>query len=520
MYNRLRANAVFARSKAATAAFPQPACKARHPRPMIGPEQPMAASLLWYDLETFGTHPQWDRIAQFAAIRTNEHFEELEEPVVSYCRLSPDYLPHPDACLTTGITPQEANEKGVSEREFAARIYEQMIRPGTTTAGYNTIRFDDEFVRALFYRNFYDPYRREYEHGNARWDIIDLLRMCRDLRPEGIEWVTDEEGKPSFRLEELTRANGIAHVDAHDALADVRATVSVARLVREAQPRLFEFYFKLRLKDQVRRQLSLQNPEPVVHTSAMFTSRAGCTTLVLPVSAHPRQNNVIIAYDLRRDPTDWLDASAEEIRRRVFTRSEELAPQERIPLKGVHINRVPAVAPRGTLTSERAAALEIDVDRCLANAGLIRSRPEVLQKVYNAFEPAPPIRYSDPELQIYSGDFFPDEDREEFEMIRSASPQALKENPPTLYDPRGPELLRRYIARNFPESLSEQEYLRWKSFCAGRLLTPEPEGAIDFASFRRLVANRLSRVDTPAAHKPILKALSEYADELERTVLS
>jgi exodeoxyribonuclease-1 len=229
---------------------------------------------------------------------------------------------------------------------------------------------------------------------------------------------------------------------------------------------------------------------------------------------------VIITYDLRRDPTDWLDAPAEEIRRRVFTRSEELGAEERIPLKGVHINRVPAVAPRGTLTPERAAALEIDVDRCLANAALIRSRPEVLQKVYTAFEPAPQIRYSDPELQIYSGDFFPDEDREEFEVIRNATPQALKENPPPLYDPRGPELLRRYIARNFPESLSEQEYLRWKSFCAARLLTPEPEGAIDFGTFRRLVQNRLSRVDTPASHKPVLKALAEYADELERTVLS
>ncbi|MGM0675769.1 MAG: exodeoxyribonuclease I, partial [Spirochaetota bacterium] len=272
----------------------------------------MAASLLWYDLETFGTHPQWDRIAQFAAVRTNEHFEQLEEPVLSYCRLSPDYLPHPDACLKTGITPQQVNEWGVSERAFAAVVHEQMIRPGTTTAGFNTIRFDDEFIRALFYRNFYDPYRREYENGNSRWDTIDLLRMAHDLRPEGIEWVHDEEGKPVFQLEELTRANGIEHTDAHDALADVRATIALAKLVYEAQPKLLRFYFKLRKKDGVRAYLSLQKSEPVVHTSAMFTSPNGCTSLVLPVSAHPRQTNVVIAYDLRRDPSDWLEEPAEE----------------------------------------------------------------------------------------------------------------------------------------------------------------------------------------------------------------
>jgi len=480
----------------------------------------MPASLLWYDLETFGTHPQWDRIAQFAAVRTNERFEQLEEPVVTYCRLAPDYLPHPDACLTTGITPQTANEAGDTEREFAAGIYEQMIRPGTTTVGFNTIRFDDEFVRALFYRNFYDPYRREYENGNARWDIIDLLRMCRDLRPEGIEWVSGEDGKPSFKLEELTRANGIPHEDAHDALADVRATIAMARLVREAQPRLFDYYWKLRKRDEVRRQLSLQQNKAAVHTSAMFTSTAGCTTLVLPVSAHPRQNNVVITYDLRRDPSDWLDLPPEEIRRRVFSRREELAEGERIPLKGVHINRSPAVAPLGTLTAERAAALEIDIDQCLEHAKLISSRPEVLQKVYSVYDTPPKARYNDPELQIYSGDFFPDEDREEFELIRTAPPETLKQNPPTLYDPRGPELLRRYIARNFPGSLSEAEYARWKSFCAGRLLTPEPEGAINFGTFRREVENRLSRVDTAAADKRILKELAEYADYLERTVLS
>jgi len=480
----------------------------------------MPASLLWYDLETFGTHPQWDRIAQFAAVRTDERFESMDEPVVSYCRLSPDYLPHPDACLKTGITPQEANEKGLREREFAAVIHEQMIRPGTTTVGFNTLRFDDEFVRALLYRNFYDPYRREYENGNARWDIIDLLRMSRDLRPEGINWVTEGDGRPSFRLEELTRANGIEHVEAHDALADVKATIELAKLVRRAQPKLFGFYFNLRKKDKVRKLVSLQSPKPIVHTSAMFTSPSGCTSIVLPVSAHPRHTNVVITYDLRRDPTDWLDESVEEIRHRVFTPASSLDAGERIPLKGVHVNRSPAVAPLNTLSTTQAAALGIDFDACMRHAEQIRAQPEVLQKIWNAYDTAPPVRYEDPELQIYSGDFFPDEDREVFEYLRTAGPDELRRTPPELYDARGPELLRRYVARNFPESLTAEEYRRWKSFCAARLLTPEPENAVDFGSFRRDVTNRLARVDTPAEQKRVLKALSEYADYLERTVLS
>ncbi|MFW6292810.1 MAG: exodeoxyribonuclease I, partial [Spirochaetota bacterium] len=171
----------------------------------------MPFTLLWYDLETFGRHPQWDRIAQFAAIRTNDRFEEVGEPTVAWCRLTPDYVPHPDACLITGITPQTVQERGVSEREFAGLVHDQMIAPSTCSVGYNSIRFDDEFVRALFYRNFYDPYRREYAENNSRWDIIDLMRMCHDLRPDGIEWLYDDRGVPVFRLEEIAKANGIEH---------------------------------------------------------------------------------------------------------------------------------------------------------------------------------------------------------------------------------------------------------------------------------------------------------------------
>jgi exodeoxyribonuclease-1 len=480
----------------------------------------MPFSLLWYDLETFGRHPQWDRIAQFAAVRTDDHFEEIDEPVVAYCRLTPDYVPQPDACLITGITPALVQERGLTEREFAAVVHEQMIRPATCSVGFNSLRFDDEFLRALFYRCFYDPYKREYAENNSRWDILDLLRMCHDLRPDGIEWMRDERGVPTFKLEELAQANGIEHEQAHDALSDVRATIGLARLVHRVNRRLFRYYFKLRKKDEVRRRLNLQQMEPVVHTSAMFSSPNGCTSLVLPLSVSPTNPNEIISYDLRRDPSDWLDAPVEEIRRRVFTKRSELSDDERIPLKGIHINRSPAIAPLSTLDDERATALGLDVEQCLEHARLIRERTGIVQRIRNVYAERPSRSYHDPDLQIYSGDFFPDEDREEFELIRSMPPEELKTNPPRLYDRRAPEMLWRYIARNYPESLSDEESERWRSFCASRILTPEPEGAMDIGTFRRDVRNRLSRVDTPAREKVILKALLEYASELESSVLA
>ena len=480
----------------------------------------MAFSLLWYDLETFGRHPQWDRVAQFAAVRTTDAFEQIGDPIVAFCRLSPDYVPHPDACLITGITPQQVQERGTNERDFAEIINDAMSEPATCSVGFNSIRFDDEFVRALLYRNFYDPYRREYENGNSRWDIIDLMRMFHDLRPDGIEWLRDERGVPLFKLELLAAANGIAHEQAHDALSDVQATIGLARLAHEQNPRLFKYYFSLRKKEEVRRRLNLQSMEPVLHTSGMFSSPAGCTSVVIPLSVAPENPNEIICYDLRQDPSDWLEADVETIRRRVFTRTAELGAEGRIPLKGIHINRSPAVAPISTADEARLTALEIDLDLCLQHAEMIRNTHGLIQRIRAVYARRPSRAYRDPDLQIYSGDFFPDEDRDEFEEIRTAHPEALKEDPPKLFDPRAPEMLWRYVARNFPETLDELEQEKWRSFCASRILTPEPEGAIDIGTFLRDVENRMSRVDTPARDKVILKSLLEYGRSLEQSVLT
>lgn len=477
-------------------------------------------SLLWYDLETFGADPKWDRVAQFAAVRTDADFRPVEDPVVAYCRVTPDYIPHPEACLVSGLTPRRVAETGIRETELAGIIHDSMSRPATCTVGYNNLRFDDEFVRHVFYRNFLDPYAREYEHHNSRWDIIDLMRMCHDLRPEGIEWVHNEAGRPSFKLELLTEANGIVHEHAHDALSDVHATIALAARAREHQPKLFEFYFRMRNKGAVRRFLNLQHPEPLLHTSFVHTSDLGCTTIVYPVSVHPNQTNAIIVYDLRHDPDDWLDADAAELRRRVFSSAAEMEPERRVRLLTVHVNRSPALAPLNVLPEERAVRLGLDMDRCRANAEKLASRPDLVTRVRDVYREREFPTYKDPELQLYSGGFFDDEDRERFDAVRAADPKTLILDPPTFNDPRAAQLLRRYLARNYYDLLPKAEKDRWKSFCASRLLAPEPESALDFGRFRRYVDSHLARVDTPAAHKRVLAELLEYARWLETHILS
>jgi exodeoxyribonuclease-1 len=485
----------------------------------------MAASILWYDLETFGLEPRYDRIAQFASIRTDEDLEETGDRELLYCRPSPDYLPSPLACLVHGITPQYAAANGLSDYEFASRIRAAMSAPGTTSSGFNSLQFDDEFVRNLLYRNLFDPYEREWRFGNSRWDLIDLMRAARDLRPEGLVWPEDEEGRPIFTLVALARANGISHESAHDAMSDVAATIGLARLLRSRQPKLYEWYWTHRSRDSLRPLVDLVDRRPLVHSAAGYTSEKGCTTLVAPVAMDPENRNQMIAIDLRFDPTGIVGLDVEELRRRVFTKKAEL-DVERVPLARIRLNRCPFLAPMNTLSAEAAGRLGIDVESCLHHLKIIKSETELLQKMVAVFEMRdPPEEPDDPELKIYSGSFFSESDSRSFgkihERIAAEGAAAAKA---ALYrmkfeDDRPAQMLRRLYARNFPETLGEGEKAKWRSFCAGRLQLPLVPGAADLATYAKTVTQRLEKADTPARERGLLQELLAYKVELEREIL-
>ena len=191
----------------------------------------MANSFYWYDLETSGLSPKWDRIVQFAGCRTDAELNLLDDEYITYVSLPDDVLPNPNATLVTGITPSILESQGIREIDALRVISKSMSEPGTCVVGYNNLRFDDEFIRYSFYRNFLDPYSREWKNGNSRWDLLDLVRATGALRRDGINWPQDEEGLPVYKLEELTKHNQIEHGSAHDALSDVRATIGMAKLI-------------------------------------------------------------------------------------------------------------------------------------------------------------------------------------------------------------------------------------------------------------------------------------------------
>lgn len=470
----------------------------------------------WHDYETWGTNPAQDRPCQFAGIRTDLDFNIIGEPLVEYCQPSPDLLPQPEACLITGITPQLAQEKGLREYQFVAAIHRELSAPGTCGVGYNSIRFDDEVTRYALYRNFYDPYAREWQNGNSRWDIIDMVRACRALRPGGIEWPFHDDGKPSFKLEHLTLANGLKHEAAHDALSDVYATIAVAKLIKTRQPKLFDYLFKLRSKHEVAALLNLAVKKPVLHISGMFSAERGCAALVLPLALHPTNANEIICYDLSGDAELLLDLSVEEIRRRVFTAQTELEV-ERIPLKTIRTNRCPVVVIDKLLDETIAQRLQIDRARCERAAQILLQATGLAEKLRSVFTAPQREALSiknggDPEQMLYSGGFFSDADRATMAQVRKASAKQLASQPFVFEDERLLEMLFRYRARNFPETLSADERDDWAEFCRLRLTNSFAGASIVLDEFRRQLQELGDRSDLIDSQRDVLRQLSQYAD--------
>ena len=471
-------------------------------------------TFLWHDYETFGLNPRRERPAQFAGIRTDAELNVIGEPVMLYCQPANDYLPDAESCLLTGITPQLCLERGVPEHEFAAKIESLLAQPGTIGVGYNTIRFDDEVTRYLFWRNLMDPYAREWQNDCGRWDIQDVVRMAYALRPGGIIWPTKRDERkpsdpaamrPSFKLEDLAKANGLMHDAAHDALSDVRATIALARLIRDAQPKLFEFCLSLHKKDRVAAELGLptsaQTAQPFLHVSGMFPPERGCLAVMWPLATHPSNKNELLAWDLAHDPSELPLLDIATLRERLFTKQSDLPEGvQRLPIKSVHLNKSPMVVKKlKTLTDEMAAKWHIDIEAALANAEKARALPD-MSAIWPELFIRPKGDTPDVDEDLYGG-FVGNADRRRLNQLRELQPAELAVSRVGFDDDRLAELVFRYRARNFAETLTPQEHQRWNEHRTARLL--EGGGGV------RNVDAYFAQIDT----------LSETADERTEEIL-
>lgn len=419
-------------------------------------------TILWHDYETTGLDTRRDRPMVFAAQRTDLDLQPIEDPVVVHFELAADVLPNPDACLVTGLDPDRSGT--IKELEAARAVHAVMSQHSTCAAGFNSMRFDDEVTRFLFWRNLLPVYEREMRNGNSRWDLIDVLRAACALRPAGMEWPESEPGVPTFRLEELARANGITYA-AHDALEDVRATIELARKIRAAQPRLFGDIFECRIRREVRGRLEDFGQEPFVHVSRRFPAAHYCTSLVVWVAERPRIRNLQLCVDLRHDPQIILDLDVDALRAALFMpHAERTDDTPRIGVKGIHVGRLPVMAPRAVLDEASIARTQLDLAACDRHAAFVAENHKAIAAKVAAVFDDDPSDGADVDAALYEG-FVEGADEVLCRDVHESPPDAWRALERSFEDERLGELLFRLRARNYPETLGLTEHAKWVEHC-------------------------------------------------------
>lgn len=473
----------------------------------------MAASLFFYDLETSGTNPRAARVMQFAGQRTDLQLKPIGQPVNVLIKLTDDVLPDPEAILITGITPQQARADGLTEAEFLQLFTAEVATPDTVFVGFNSIRFDDEFMRFLHYRNFYDPYEWQWQEGRSRWDLLDVVRMTRALRPDGIQWPVDSDGKPSNRLQLLTGINKLDHQNAHDALADVQATIAVARLIYNKQTKLFEYLLNVRQKAKVADLVN--DGQPFVYTSGKYPSELQKTTVVIKLADHPKKQGALV-YDLRHDPSVYLQKSAQELA--ALWRYNRDPTADRLPIKTLQYNRCPAVAPMGVFDQAAQTRLRLDLQTIQAHRQKLKGQKAFVKRVLAALDLLNEEQQTrllaqpaDVDAQLYEG-FFATPDKITMQAVRAAEPDDLTGFIDQFKDVRLKALLPLYKARNFPRALSQTERAAWEQFCRQRLTAGGEQSRLHgyFGRLEELAASaKLS-----ASQRFLLEELRLYGESL------
>ena len=432
----------------------------------------MAASYFFYDLETSGLSTSAARVMQFAGQRTDENLEPIGEPVNVLIKLAGDVLPEPEAILLTGITPQQTLVDGLTEAEFLQFFYEDVVQANTTFLGFNSVRFDDEFMRYLHYRNFYDPYEWQWCNNCTRWDVLDLVRMTRALRPEGIEWPFTPEGKPTNRLELLTKLNGLEHSQAHDALSDVYATINVAKLIRNKQTELFKYLFECRGKKKVS-EVVLPG-QPFVYTSGKYSAEFLNTSAAVLLAEQPKDGSSLV-FDLRYNPVEFAAMTVEAL---VAAWRYQPGKVINFPVKSLKFNRCPAIAPLGVMKKpEVEARLQLPLMTVTAHynnfkkvhqelATKIQAARDILEAERALARADGPVPAAD--SRLYDG-FIAAGDKAVMAEIRRSKANDLSAFAAKLTDDRLQALLPLYKARNFPRTLSSDERAAWDVHCAAAL---------------------------------------------------
>lgn len=264
---------------------------------------------VFYDTETTGTQTAFDQILQFAAIKTDQEFNELERFDIR-CQLLPYIVPAPGALRVTGVTPAMLTDPTLpSHYQAMLEIRAQLLAWSPATfIGFNSLDFDEILLRQALFQTLHPAYLTNTE-GNRRSDAMRVAHAASIFAPESIDVPTDHRGRETFRLDRLAPANGFNHDGAHEAMADVEATIHMARLIRQRDPAIWDALDRATTKNAAR---DLINAESMFVLTERYFSRT-YSWLVTPCGQNPEYDAQQAVFDLYYDPDDYRQLSTEDL---------------------------------------------------------------------------------------------------------------------------------------------------------------------------------------------------------------
>jgi exodeoxyribonuclease-1 len=349
-------------------------------------------AFVFYDLETTGADKRFDQILQFAAVLTDDDLNVVDQFEIR-SRLLPHIVPSPGAMMVTGVRVNQLVDPSIpSHFEMCTKIHQVLSDwSPATMVGYNSLRFDEEFLRQAFYASLLPIYLTNTA-GNSRLDALTLVLATRAFRPEALNWPLDEDGKIRFKLDRLAPVNGFAHDNAHDALADVRATIHLTRLIKERAPDVWAAGMAYRTKAAATAYVEREK----VFVASRLRAAIQTSTLVTALAANPNQPSEVFVFDLQFDPALLTTMPEDEL-------TELIAGTPR-PVTSIRLNTCPLFMPVEAVGS-LAVGYALGMEELLRRATLVTGDAGLRQRLIKValagrtpFAESPHV-----EDQIYAG---------------------------------------------------------------------------------------------------------------------
>ncbi|PZF75864.1 exodeoxyribonuclease I [Aestuariivirga litoralis] len=436
-------------------------------------------SFVFYDTETTGSNTFYDQILQFAAIRTDDALKEIDRFEIR-CRIQPHVLPAPGALLVTGVTLCQLSDPGLpSHFEMAAAIHAKLTEWSPAVfAGYNSLEFDEGLLRQAFYQSLLPVYLTN-TGGSSRLDILQLALATNEFAPGLLKIPERDDGVPTFRLDRLAPANGFLHPNAHDAMADVEATVFLAKTVKEGAPWIWDHLLRMGQKAEALREAKASS----VRLYTEFRFNKPNHWLVSAIDADPSNKGNVIAFNLAHDPAELLSVGDDSLRKWVLSKPK--------PLRTIKANSSPILL-NIDMAQGRADIMKIGEGEIMRRAKALQESYELRHRLLKAYVETREVYEDSPHIeeQIYGG--FPGSGDTALmrEFHRSSWPARI-EIASRFEDDRLRRIARRIVFNHRPDLFSEDMRQAFSKAIAQRWLAKEKvkwltiEGALGEIEERR-----------------------------------